>query len=945
MRHFSSARAILPLLTAAAVFGWSPARADQPSLADARHLLLTGKYAEAAEAYENLAETEPVAAAVGLAACRTAVGDYDKAAAALLAIAEEHPDAAELWAARAQLAFDSGDHAKANELVAAALEQDADNVHALWLRAELARTSGKLDDADKQYHVLVEYYNAHDVQDPDALRWIGLAAAQYARWHHLADQFGFLVNELYSDTLELEEAYWLAHYETGRLFLEKFNEADASRELKAALQINPEAAPVYAALGELALQNYDLDQARQAVERALEINPRLLAARLLEADLKMANFEIEEAIELLAEVRKLNPVSESTLARLAAAYIALDGMPEDPAGSRLGELLAEVNERNPHAGEFYYMAAVRLEERRKFDAAERMFREAIGRMPQQVGPRAGLGMMFMRLGEEEEAQKLLDESFEIDPFNVRVSNMLKVLEVLDEYETLETEHFIIKFDSSDRLLADYAGRRLEEAYPELCRWLDFEPPEKSLFEFFNKFRNTNGHGWFSARMVGLPYIGTVGACAGKMVAMASPNDMRQKFNWARVLKHEFVHVINLQQTNYNIPHWFTEALAVWSEGYPRPQEWSELLARRAADGELFNLDDINFGFIRPSSSADWTLAYCQAELYAEYIIETYGEEAIGRMLAAYADNLDTRATLKRALSVEQEELEKGYRAYLDKIVSGLKVADREVPMRFSELVRAQAQQPDDVDLTARLAYAYLRRESYPRARQMAQQVLKTAPKHQLATYVMARLHVLVGDAGRAIEVLSEVLDEENPQANALALLAGLKLREKDYDEAARLYELAARHNPHEQRWPKALARVYLLSGDDDSLQGVLEQLAEIDADDVVIRKKLGQLALAAGRVEEAIRWANQSLDVDVMDPDVHQMLAEAYLAAEKYHEAIFEYRAAIEIDPEDAKLRMALAQGCLDAGDRAGARKTLEALLLLEPDHAEAARLLETIEP
>ena len=30
----------------------------------------------------------------------------------------------------------------------------------------------------------------------------------------------------------------------------------------------------------------------------------------------------------------------------------------------------------------------------------------------------------------------------------------------------------------------------------------------------------------------------------------------------RLLSHELVHVITLQQTHFNIPHWFTEGLAV-----------------------------------------------------------------------------------------------------------------------------------------------------------------------------------------------------------------------------------------------------------------------------------------------------------------------------------------------------------------------------------------------
>ncbi len=47
-----------------------------------------------------------------------------------------------------------------------------------------------------------------------------------------------------------------------------------------------------------------------------------------------------------------------------------------------------------------------------------------------------------------------------------------------------------------------------------------------------------------------------------------------------MLRHEFVHVITVQQSGFNIPHWFTEVLAMLNEGYPPPSEWMELLARR-----------------------------------------------------------------------------------------------------------------------------------------------------------------------------------------------------------------------------------------------------------------------------------------------------------------------------------------------------------------------------
>ena len=286
-------------------------------------------------------------------------------------------------------------------------------------------------------------------------------------------------------------------------------------------------------------------------------------------------------------------------------------------------------------------------------------------MPQLGGRRGQLGMMLMRLGDESARPRSCStKSFETDPFNVRVSNTLKVLEVLDGYETLETEHFVIKFDpQQDKILARYAGRWLEEVYPQLCKQFGYEPPEKSLFEIFNRAKNTDGHGWFSARMVGLPHIHTIGACAGKMVAMQSPTDGQQKFNWARVLKHEFVHVVNLQQTNFNIPHWYTEGAGRAERRLSAAAGLERAAGRaRAQQDKLFNLDTINLGFIRPHSSDDWTMAYCQAELYAEYMLERFGDRRAGqdaRRLCRQSDDharpcsgrsTSTRRTSRRATS-------------------------------------------------------------------------------------------------------------------------------------------------------------------------------------------------------------------------------------------------------------------------------------------------------
>ena len=92
----------------------------------------------------------------------------------------------------------------------------------------------------------------------------------------MSEQFKFLVNDFYPDLIELHKDYWPAHLDAGLLYLEKFNQSEATAEFHKAAAINPNAAEVHAALAALAIQTYDLAEAQREITRALEINPHLL---------------------------------------------------------------------------------------------------------------------------------------------------------------------------------------------------------------------------------------------------------------------------------------------------------------------------------------------------------------------------------------------------------------------------------------------------------------------------------------------------------------------------------------------------------------------------------------------------------------------------------------------------------------------------------------------
>ncbi|MFP6763192.1 MAG: tetratricopeptide repeat protein, partial [Planctomycetaceae bacterium] len=520
------------------------------------------------------------------------------------------------------------------------------------------------------------------------------------------------MNTLCPDAIRDNPQSWQAHYVSGNLLLEKYNRAQAVPDLKQALTINPRAVNVLCSLAEAALQKHDFSDAELFTDQALDIQPNHPRGLQLKSDVLLANGDLSAALSVLQQARAVNSVDQNTLGRLAACHYLMDLSPDpDATDRRLQKILEnidaidavapenptrveavviEVAARNPAPGTFLNTFARRLEARRKYLLAETLYLQAIRVMPQMSEPKNRLGMLYMQTGRTREAGQILDDAFGSDPYHVRVSNMRKVLGVLSGYDRITTDHFVIHVDSkADRILGEYMAEYLEEVHAELVEYYGYEPPQRTNFEIYNTAKGLSAHQWFSARMVGLPWIQTIGASTGMMVALASPTATDQPYNWARVVKHEFVHVVTLQQTRFNIPHWFTEALAVTSEGTERPAVWNQLLLERVPKNELASLDELNRIFTRPKSPLDWQFAYCQSRLYAQYIIEQYGAEKVTGMLEAYRSNQSTRTAIPRVFGISVEEFEKGNRDFLNRIVKDeLGGSTLSSPLSLSELEKA-----------------------------------------------------------------------------------------------------------------------------------------------------------------------------------------------------------------------------------------------------------------
>ncbi len=882
-----------------------PCLACAASLKDARTRWLKGNYEEAAEQYADILKDAKVkdakvkaAASVGLSRALGSQGEYDKAQKAVEDGLTSAPKDADLLARKAELLHLRGRWDEAMKAADAALAINDKNLLAKWVRVQLWRDQGEIKKAkDEAVAVFRVYNNAVDtpgeIKDADGLLIVALASAENARWSGLADEFQTII-EVLGDALKAEKDFWPAELHAGLLLLEKYNRAEAADAFQKAIKINPSAAEVMVARGAADLQRFEFTRAEDQAEQALKVNPRLPEALRLRADVHLGTGNFAGAVKEIKLALAVNPKDELALARLAAAAI----LQQD--AKAFDAVVEDVKKVTKLPATFYYEVAQKVEERRRYDLAEKYYREAMKLRPELSGPLNALGMLLLRLGQEKEGRALLDKGFALDKFNVRVSNMRKVMDHLDTYKELKTRHFIIRYDGkSDPVLAKYMGESLEGIYDELATKFDYRPEGPILIEVFRS------HNMFSGRTVALPDLHTIGACTGRVITMVSPNEKdsrgeraRAPFNWMRVLRHEIVHIFNLAQTNYLVPHWFTEGLAVANEGFPRPPSWNTLLARQLAADQLLTLDTIDLAFIRPRNQMQWQQAYLQANLYIEYIEKTHGKEVIGKLLAAFAKGSNAVAALKEVCKVEKAEFEKGYRAFLQGVVDGLKLKAGEKRKTLEELRAENKKDPENAEAAAELAYRTVESQR-AQARKLAEQVLKKDKDNPKALYVLAKLAERAADEGARRKYLEQALKRDDPFPPVVKELGKLYYEASEVGKAIDMFELGRKAEPAEASWLVDLQRAYAQQDNKTKLIGVLKELVPLDADNLDWRNRLGRLLMEAGKADEAEKVARSALDIDVTSAAARSILYKALKAQKK--------------DDEQAKLEAILGA---DKGDK-----------------------------
>ena len=660
----------------------------------------------------------------------------------------------------------------------------------------------------------------------------------------------------------------------GDLFLEKYNRPDALRSYQMALQVDARYVP--ALIGSArALSDDNPPQAIALAKRALEANPSSVEADVFLAEQAVDAGRRDEARDLLAKALEVNP-SDLEAHALVAAIAFVDDKTQD-----FDAAVAKTLAIAPNYGDVYRTTGELAAHNYRFDEAVALTRKglALDRNPRAL---ADLGIHLLRTGDEAEARAALEASFKDDPYDKITFNLLAMLDTLDKFVTVRDGDVVMRLHKDEApVLQEYAMSLTHRALDTFSKRYEFVPRGPILVEIFPK------HDDFAVRNLGLPgLIGALGICFGRVVSMDSPRARPPgEFQWEATLWHELAHVITLQMSNQRVPRWLTEGISEYEEQRAH-SEWRRDMdldyAAALNRGGGIKLRDFNAAFQNPKLI---TLAYYQGSLIVEYLVSTYGDAGINKLLRTYGQGLDTDAALKTALNTDLDRMQAGFDQMLEK--------------KFGDLRRA-LEVPDGVN------------------------DLMRTPTETLRT--------LAGEHAKSFPI-------------QMALGRALR-REGKLDDAMQAFERAAalipnasgRDSPHEQ-----MAAIALQKKDDGRLIAELTALVAVDANNVDAARQL-VTALHKASVDEPAKLRpvyERIVAIDPFDAEAHTYLGRYALQQNDPDAAAREFRTVIALGPVDrAAAYTDLAESYFKSGKRAEAKKQTLAALEIAPTYERAQELL-----
>jgi tetratricopeptide (TPR) repeat protein len=249
---------------------------------------------------------------------------------------------------------------------------------------------------------------------------------------------------------------------------------------------------------------------------------------------------------------------------------------------------------------------------------------------------------------------------------------------------------------------------------------------------------------------------------------------------------------------------------------------------------------------------------------------------------------------------------------------------------FTESIKLR---PSYVPPKLALGQIHLRKQEYPRAQQLAEQILKTAPNFLPARLMRASALMGLQDLRASRAELTFLLEKVPDLADARYLMGMLDLSEGKYPEAEAAFKaLLAKKD---QRGLMGLVDVFARTKRIDQASQLLnaELKSNSGTNAQALKLALANLTLSQQKYDDAIGQLKQLVGENPGNAALHVKLGDALVFAKRLDEATAAFRKAQELVPNEVAPILRLAMAYEVSGKRSETESLYKKILTIDPNH------------
>lgn len=208
---------------------------------------------------------------------------------------------------------------------------------------------------------------------------------------------------------------------------------------------------------------------------------------------------------------------------------------------------------------------------------------------------------------------------------VRHIEKARILRYAKDFEILETQNFIIRYEKEDEEYAKLTASIADKYYESICNMYEYIPSSKSdviIYKdekgFIENLRFNRG-----STPIGVYYSGVINILSPGIWIQDTEN-LEEIYEHNGPVLHEFTHLLIDDITRGNYPMWLTEGLALYTEYKFTGFEWQDY----NHDEHMITLEDLDKRF----DDIDQNIAYRKSFEVVKGISDTWGFEKMRHML-------------------------------------------------------------------------------------------------------------------------------------------------------------------------------------------------------------------------------------------------------------------------------------------------------------------------